>query len=33
MVKGTKGTEPKKSRGRQSGFSGEEQEYLDGLAK
>jgi hypothetical protein len=33
MVKGTKGTEPKKSQGRQSDFSGEKQEYLDGLAK
>jgi hypothetical protein len=33
MVKGTKKTEsqPKKTRGRQSDFSGEKQEYLDGL--
>jgi hypothetical protein len=35
MVKGSKKTvsQPKKSRGRQSDFSGEKQEYLDSLTK
>jgi hypothetical protein len=35
MVKATKesATKPKKSRGRQSDFSGEKKAYLDGLAK